>query len=231
MSKEDKIYDNPLKRLGFEDNNIVPSGGFGAVLARAGVGKTSIMVQVALNFMLRGKSVLHISLDDPVKKINLWYKEMFQLLVSQEEISRKKGLWESILPKRFIMTLKTGEFSVPKLEKRLKDLADQDIFKPDVIIIDGLLFDESIRSILLDLKPLANSNSACIWFTVHIHRHESADPDGLPVQLTDIYDLIDAAILIQAEEKGILIKKIKGGSKPIGQEVLSVDPSTMLIKS
>lgn len=230
MAKEDKLYDNPLKQLGFEDNNIIPAGGFGAVLARAGIGKTSVIVQVALSSMLRGKSVLHISLDDPVKKINLWYKEIFQLLVSQEQISPQKGLWESILPKRFIMALKSDEFSAPKLEKRLMDLADQDIFSPDVIIIDDLLFDESVRSTMLDLKSLADQTTSCIWFTVHIHRHEKTDPDGLPVQLSGVYDLIDAAILIQAEEQGILVKKLKGGTTSNEQEVLTVDPSTMLVK-
>ena len=49
--------------------DILPQGGFGAVLARAGVGKTALLVQLALNTMLRDKNVLHISLNDPVNKV------------------------------------------------------------------------------------------------------------------------------------------------------------------
>lgn len=231
MPNDATTYDNPLKRLGFEDNNIVPAGGFGAVLARAGIGKTSIMVQMALSAMLRGESVLHISLADPVKKINLWYKELFQLLIGQAQIRQQKGLWEAILPKRFIMALNAAEFSASRLEKRLKDLTDQDIFTPDIIIIDGLPFDKAIRDEMLDLKPIAQAHGACVWFTVHTHRHEPAGPDGLPVQLTDVYDLIDVAIMIHAEETGILIKNLKGAPSSTGQDVLYVDPSTMLIKT
>ena len=229
MAKEDTRYENPLKQLGFENDNIIPAGGFGAILARAGMGKTSVMVQLALSAMLSGKSVLHISLDDPVKKINLWYKEVFQLLVSRGSISSQKGLWESVLQKRFIMALKSNDFNVSKLEKRLTDLADQDIFSPDVIIIDDLLFDESIRGTVLELKPLADSYQSCIWFTVNIHRHEPAGPDGLPVQLAGVHDLMDAAILIHAEEKGILVEKLKGGIDPSDPKTLMIDPSTMLI--
>ena len=50
------------------------------MLARAGVGKTAILVQLALNTLLKGKNVLHISLNDPVKKVGLWYKEVFRHL-------------------------------------------------------------------------------------------------------------------------------------------------------
>ena len=231
MANDDARFDNPLKQLGFEHDNIIPPGGFGAVMARAGLGKTSVMVQLALNAMLRGKRVLHISLDDPVKKINLWYKELFQLMVGQKNIGPQTGLWESILTKRFIMALKSNDFNVSKLEQRLTDLADQDIFSPDVIVIDGLLFDESIRHTMLDLKPLAEGYASCIWFTVNIHRHEPAGPDGLPVQLTAVHDLMDAVILIHAEDKGIMVKKLKGGTASSDRESLMIDPSTMLIKA
>ena len=71
MQANDSMLENPLKKLGFENDDIISPGSFCAVLARAGVGKTSLMVQVALNAMLRGKKVLHISLDDSVKKNKL----------------------------------------------------------------------------------------------------------------------------------------------------------------
>ena len=60
-----------------------PAGGFGAVLAHAGVGKTALLVQLALNSMLRSRNVLHVSLNDPVNKVNLWYSELFHHLAGQ----------------------------------------------------------------------------------------------------------------------------------------------------
>ena len=59
MLKNDLILRNPLRLMGYETDDILPEGGFGAVLARAGVGKTSFIVQLALNAMLRNKNVTY----------------------------------------------------------------------------------------------------------------------------------------------------------------------------
>ena len=82
MMKNDLILRNPLRVMGFESEDILPAGGFGAVLARAGVGKTAFLVQLAINALLRGKNVLHVSLSDPVRKVTLWYEEVFSVLSS-----------------------------------------------------------------------------------------------------------------------------------------------------
>jgi hypothetical protein len=145
MLKKELILRNPLRQLGFENEDILSAGGFGAILAHAGVGKTALLVQMALNGMLRGKKVLHISLNDPVKKVNLWYSELFHHLAGKNEGGQVGGLWESVLPHRFIMTFRVENFTVPKLKERLNDLTEQGIFTPEIMIIDGLHFDESQR--------------------------------------------------------------------------------------
>ncbi|MBU2252567.1 MAG: AAA family ATPase, partial [Proteobacteria bacterium] len=119
MLKQDLILRNPLQHLGFETEDILPGGGFGAVLAPAGVGKTALLVQLALNGMLRNRNVLHISLDDPVNKVTRWYNELFGHLADRCEATQINRLWESVLPHRFIMTFRIESFSVPKLEERL----------------------------------------------------------------------------------------------------------------
>ena len=77
MLKKELILRNPLRQMGYEEDEIIPEGGFGAVLARAGVGKTALLVQLALNMMLRGRKVLHVSLLDPVNKVDLWYRNFW----------------------------------------------------------------------------------------------------------------------------------------------------------
>ena len=95
MLKKDLTLRNPLRLLGKENQDILPKGGFGAVLARAGVGKTAIMVQLSLETLLRGKNVLHVSLSDPVNKVSLWYKEVFHNLADQynaQQVNPNVGL-------------------------------------------------------------------------------------------------------------------------------------------
>jgi len=230
MIKQDLILCNPLRRVGSETDDVIPEGGFGAVLAPAGVGKTALLVQLALNAMLRSKNVLHVSLQDPVGKVSLWYQELFQHLAKQAEVQQINQLWETILHYRFILTFKVEGFSVPRLEERLTDLMAQDIFRPQMMIMDGLRFEESGRQPLCDLKTLAAKHGMRIWFTVHTHRHEQPGPDGLPLQLLHVADLFDVALALQPKGSEIHINLLKGALTSTDDLPLLLDPSTMLIK-
>ena len=230
MLKQELILRNPLRQLGFETEDILSAGGFGAVLAHAGVGKTALLVQLAMNGMLRSRNVLHISLNDPVNKVNLWYSELFHHLAGHYEGAQISRLWESVLPHRFIMTFRVENFTVPKLKERLSDLTEQGIFSPAMMIIDGLYFDESLRADLNDLKALAAGNGMHVWFTVHTHRHESPGTDGLPVSFSAVAGLFDLVLELRPEHADIHIKLLQGReSTPAGSPLL-LDPSTMLIK-
>ena len=230
MIKQELILRNPLRHLGFETEDILPAGGFGAVLAHAGVGKTALLVQLALNSMLRNRNVLHVSLQDPVNKVTLWYGELFNHLASQHEGAQIKRLWDSVLPHRFIMTFRVESFTVPKLEERLNDLTEQGIFKPEMMIIDGLHCEETQRPALVALKALAAKTGMPAWFTVHTHRHEKPGKDGLPVSFSPIADLFDLVLELQPEHADIHIKLLKGYATSAHAADLLLDPSTMLIK-
>ena len=231
MLKNDLILRNPLRLLRNEKDSILPPGGFGAVLARAGVGKTAFMVQLALNTLLRDKNVLHISLVDPVDKVTLWYKEVLNNIASTYKVKQIDQLWESILPHRFIMTFRVEGFSVPKLEERLSDITEQGIFNPQMIIIDGLPFeDESTGDALAGLKEMAKSRGMHVWFAVRTHRHEKPDSEGMPTQITDIVDLFDVVVQLQPQAEEIHVKALKGGPDSADPLPLLLNPSTMLLK-
>lgn len=230
MLKKRLILQNPLRFLENETGDILIEGGFGAVLARAGVGKTAILVQLALNTILKGKNVLHISLDDPVKKLTLWYKEVFNHLTKQYESIETNPIWEAILPHRFIMTFRVEGFSTSKLEERLTDLTEQNIFSPQVIIIDGFNFSKDVKTSLSDLKRLAKKHSFYVWFSVKTHRHEEPGPDGMPAQISEVAELFDLVIQLQPEGKEIHVKTLKGTTAYSDQRTLLLDPATMLVK-
>lgn len=57
MGYEPLVQQNPLRvlNMGRENNQM------GLVMARAGLGKTALLVQIALDAILRGKRVIHVS--------------------------------------------------------------------------------------------------------------------------------------------------------------------------
>jgi hypothetical protein len=230
MLKKDLILRHPLRALGYENEDILSPGGFGAVLARAGVGKTALLVQLALNTMLRGKKVLHVSLNDPVGKVVLWYEELFHHLAEQHQIDRMKSLWEDILPERFILTFKVEGFSVPRFEERLDDLMEQDIFRPETIIIDGFKFDEHAREALVTLKALAEKHAVRLWFTVPIHRHVEEGREGMPVPMMEVEDLFEVILLLATVESETRIRALKTPVAADHPPICVLDPSSMLIR-
>jgi hypothetical protein len=230
MLKKEIKYRNPLVNLGYEHEDILPNGGLGAVLAHAGVGKTALLVQVALNMMIREESVLHVSLQDAVSKVDLWYHELFNNIAENFSEVEIKEYWDKIQPYRFIMTFRVESFSVPTLEERLTDLMQQNIFKPHTVIIDGLKFDEAGRGQLVLLKELAQKYSMRIWFTVHEHRNEAPAENGLPVSFQHVTDLFDVIVQLEAKGEDVYIKALKGKSSNAKPQTLLLDPATMLIK-
>lgn len=229
MSENRINLKNPLKSLAFKTEEIVDQGEFGAIMARAGIGKTSFVVQLAIFAMARGKKVLHISLDEPVKKINVWYGEVFNNIAEKNSIEMINQNWETIIPNRLIMTLKLDGFTVPRLEERLGDLIEQNIFTPDTVVIDGFPFENSDRTMLEELKSLAEKMNFNVWFTVMTHRHEKPDATGIPPQLATTSDLFGAAIQIMPEDDKINLKVIKGDNDPSQAKSLHVDTASMLI--
>ena len=229
MLKNDLILRNPMRVMSRENEEILGVGGFGAVLARAGVGKTAFLVQLSLNALLRGKNVLHISLADPVNKVSLWYKEVFNLIADQYQVEQINQLWESVLPHRFIMTFRVEGFSVPKLQERLADLTEQDIFKPEIIIVDGFPFDESVHQSLAEFKEMVKNQGMHAWFTIRTHRHEEPEADGTPLQLAHVADLFEVAIQLLPVGKEIHVKALKGGDSFSKHLDLRLDPATMLL--
>lgn len=231
MIKNEIIARNPLINLGYDNEYILSNGAFGAVLAHAGLGKTALLVQMALHAMLHEQPVLHVSLNDAVSKVDVWYRELFHDIAGKYDAAEVREFWEQTLTYRFIMTFKVEGFSAPKLEERLTDLMQQNIFKPHTVIIDGVKFDESGRGLLLELKEMARKYAMRIWFTVHTHRHEPPQPDGLPLSFLHVADLFDVLVQLEAKGPEVYIKAIKGQSDRSKRNALLVDPATMLVKA
>ena len=229
MTEKKTVPQNPLKLLGLDSDDIFEDGGFGVVFARAGVGKTSFLVQLGLTAMLNEKKALHISLKDPVAKVNLWYKEVFRHAMNSYVENADQTLFETIASRRFIMTFKAEEFGGAKLEGRIAELADQNIFSPDVILIDGMSFDGDVTELLSGLKDLARQQAVPVWFTMQTHRSEKDGKDDALIPFSKLSDQFDVAVQLYPEDKNIHVKCLKGGGANTRSHFL-LDPATMLVQ-
>ncbi len=229
MVSNDLRVNNPLRALGLEENVEKGVHSMGLVMSRAGLGKTAILVQFALDCILQGNKVLHVSIGESVDKTRAWYDDILSLLTEGEKIEMIPG----IMKNRMIMTFKESSFSKAILEERFDDLVQQDIFKPDCLIIDGYDFENNGEKSLEDLQNFMNSRGLkVIWFSAVSHRSDDrVSEDGIPAPCHDVASLFETVLLIKPEGNEMKLVILKCDSTVVDPgATLMLDPSTMLVK-
>jgi hypothetical protein len=228
MSNNESVVNNPLRALGLEEKAKTGLRSMGLVMSRAGLGKTAILVQFALDCMLIGNKVLHVSIGEGVEKTRSWYDDILSLLTEGETVDEIPA----IMKNRMIMTFKESSFSRALLEERLNDLVQQEIFKPECLIIDGYDFSEADRGSVEEMRNfMEQSGLKMIWFSAVRHRSDDrVSADGVPAPCHEIDDLFDTVLLInpQGDEMNLDILKCDECTVDPGT-TLKLDPSTMLI--
>lgn len=230
MTEQKPILANPLSPLGHEAATLFSPGAFSAVCARPGVGKTAFLVQMALWALSMEKNVLHVSLRDPIKKVDLWYQDLFRALTGRMGLPDASGIWAAFLPRRFIMTFKVEGFSVPKLEERMTDLMEQKIFIPNVLLLDGLISDTFLSADIQALKDSARRQALPVWFSVQTQQYpHDGEPSPVPPAFQSMLDTFESIISLEGTADRIRVRNVKGGSERKDPLSLQLDPSTLLL--
>jgi hypothetical protein len=224
----DLVVNNPLRALGL-DEKAEGSEAMGLVMARAGLGKTAILVQFALDCMLLGNKVLHVSIGEGVDKTRSWYDDILALLTDGEKIESIP----EIMQNRMIMTFKESTFSKAMFEERLEDLVKQGVYQPECLIVDGYDFENNTKESLQEFKNVMKEQGLkMIWFSAVSHREDDrVSAAGVPAPCHDVDDLFNTILLINPDDDGMKLDIIKCDTGTIDSGTsLSLDPSTMLLK-
>ena len=231
MGNNEHIVNNPLRALGLEKNATEDGSQaiMGLVMARAGLGKTAILVQFALDCMLLGNKVLHVSIGEGVEKTRTWYDDILSLLTDGEKIESIP----EIMKNRMIMTFKESSFSKALFEERLDDLVQQNIYKPECLIIDGYDFENNDKESLEEMRNFMHERGLkMIWFSAVSHRgDERVSVDGVPAPCHEVDGLFETVLSIKPEGDAMMLDILKCDDCAMDPgSTLKLDPSTMLIQ-
>jgi hypothetical protein len=228
MLKKDLTLRSPLEKIMGIDN--IAQSRFGAVLSRAGVGKTRFLVQIALTQLLADKKTVHVSLDDSMGKINLRYNEGYTNLVDSigyVDPQKAVRLWDDIILNKVGISYNDLTFDTEKLRDYLKSFRKAELPMPALMVIDGLNFDEDLTDILEKLQRLNEEFAISIWFAMQTHRDEAPSENGYPVQLEARKDMFDKALFLKPVNNKIQAVVLKDGSRT--DQTFLLDPATMML--
>lgn len=179
-------------------------GELGAVKARAGVGKTAFLIQLALEELLSGRDVFHVALGKELTDVEARYTELLAERLSSIELAERSQHEQSVNRHRVIQALPAGGLEVGRLRAALDSYRRHLEHRPGLLVIDGLDIDQTAGD-LGTLRDLAASVQARIWLSVRSHRDHQAKPPA-----------VDALVSLEPTGKRILARVEQAFGKAVG---------------
>jgi hypothetical protein len=234
MYRKDWNERSPLRVFEKSIHGGLGRGNLGVVMSRAGVGKTAFLIGVALDNLLRGQRVLHVSLEDSVERLRQFYEAIFLELRRGIRLADPVAAHLNMERHRMIHSYRSGELSMPKLRANITFLADHCQFRPTVLVLDGVNFLDTSNQELGELKDLARGNEVEVWMSAQTHRaRPPRDPRGIADEVVRFEDYISVMVLLHPEKEGsVTIELLKDHDNPDVTELrMELDPTTLLVKS
>lgn len=226
----DFIKVSPLKLLEMSSSKGLGKGKLGALMARAGVGKTACLIHMAFDKLFRKEKLVHVSLEDSPEKVASYYNVIFSDLVKALEIKNETETRMFLDRNRMILAYKNKSFKTERLKDNLNNLINQIEFKADSLIVDGLDFENTDRFVLEEFRNIALEFDVEIWFSALSHRHISdVNEQGIPYPCGRVADLLSVIIQLNPTQSGIFLKLLKDHDNPVKSDTsIRLDPNTFL---
>ena len=204
-------------------------GNIGVVLAGHGVGKTPFLVGVALDELLRGGSVMHVSLDQTVSHIRTYYDTVFETLVSSTHLEDAAVTHAEIDQNRSIRSYPQAGFSSSKLRQAVK-IDSEAGTRPNLLILEGVDMDAIDWDEAMDIRALAEELAAEVWFSVAALEEKVTE---LPPALRRLEDVISVVLALEpAGQDGdtVALRALKDHDNPdVSALHVALDPKTLLL--
>lgn len=233
MPTQDARFHSPLRVFEKALDGGLRPGELGVVLARRGVGKTALLVGLAVDALLQDRPVLHISTEESVGELRRFYAEVFQRLADSLGLPDRMQRQLDMERNRHILVYNRKEFSLDKLRQSAAFLAEAADFRPQVLVMDGTPRYEHTEQWEIDgLKELAGELGAAIWTSSLLHREDQATDDrGVPLPVARYDADLSVIVLLEPERDHVQVRVVKaaglGDARP---PRLELDPRTLLLR-
>ncbi len=231
MLRTELIKHSPIRVLEKSIHGGLGKGNLGVFTARKGVGKTGCLVHVATDKLLNKHKVAHISFAEDPHHIENWYKQVFQEVAHAYKLENAFDIYDEIQKHRLIFHFKQHDTPFEKIRRHIAVVSGSISFDADLIIIDGLPFEEIEKETLQAWKEYAVEKDIEIWFSAILHRENlQLDDKGVPAPVNHFSDAFSVIIMLCPKHDFIDLKLLKDhDSEDLEKMRLKLDPKTMLI--
>jgi hypothetical protein len=229
--RKDMNARSPLRVFENSIHGGLGKGNIGVVMARAGVGKTAFLVGVAMDDLLRGRKVLHVSMADTVAHVVKFYDGIFLDMRRTNHLENADHARLEMERSRMIHSYTNGEFTLDKLRKSLGFMKDHAHFEPEVVIIDGFDFESAGEADFTVLKDFAAKLDVEIWLSALTHRDDPVtNAKGIPNPVARFDAWISVMVNLEPQGKAVSIRLLKDHENENVTDLhMKLDPTTLLL--
>jgi hypothetical protein len=222
---------SPLRILENAAGESLRPGRMGVLIARAGVGKTACLINIALHEIMENRRVVHVCVGEGPEKTHAYYQVMLAELMSACNLKEDDDSRQLVERNRVILSYVNQSFQLERLRAQLNNLRDSLDFSPDVILVDGLDFVAAGRGFFMDFSRLARETEAEVWFSALSHRHISEmNERGIPYPCHEVDDVFSVILHLQPEAEGLYLRLLKDdGNETVSGRRVRLDPSSFMI--
>jgi len=221
---------NPLRVFEHSIHGGLGPGNLGVIVARHGTGKTALLVGIALDEAMRGRKILHASLDNTVDHLREFYDEIFIDLAYSARLEDPAAVRLEMERNRILHTYAGKSFTIHKLRHSVNFLKEYAHFSPACVILEGFDFERATMEDVEAFRELAVDFNVEMWLSAVRHRELPVDGHGVPDPLSKFSLAISVIVQLKDDVNGVQVSILKDHDNPeVAKVALALDPSTMLL--
>jgi hypothetical protein len=230
MIKEELIQRSPVRIFEKSIHGGLKAGEIGIVASTSGLGKTSVLVQIALDKLLQEKKVIHVSFTQHIDYVLSWYEDIFDEFIKKKNLVHPQDVKNELVKNRVLLNFSQDSVTGPQILKSLKAMIVDGGIHAETIIIDGFDFSHTNRERMEAVKTGMKEMGISIWYSCTVKGDSPFyDKNGIPLVIKDFQDLIDVVIVLEPKPDHIELAASKDrDTVNLEHLALRLDPKTLL---
>lgn len=229
MILSELVQRSPIRIFEQSINGGLKPGEIGVIASPTGVGKTSVLVQLALDKLLQGKRVIHVSFTQDTHYVPIWYEDIFEEFINKKNLENAADVKNDLVKNRVLMNFNQDGVTKSQITKSLRAMIVEGGFKADSIIIDGFDFTRTDKETIAEVKNFATELGVSVWYSCSL-KDEQYDKENIPVILGSFVKSLDVVIILQPRPDHIELSISKDRDSVISKSMaMRLDPKTLLI--
>ncbi|GHT83419.1 hypothetical protein FACS1894137_04440 [Spirochaetia bacterium] len=232
MEIQELIQRSPVRIFEKSINGGLKAGEVGVISSQSGIGKTSVLVQIALDKLLQAKKVIHVSFTQHTDYVLAWYGDIFDEFIKKKNLENEKDVKNDLIKNRVLMNFNQDGVTADQILKSLRAMIVDGGFKAEALIIDGFDFSRMSRDRIAGIKDFAKELELSVWYSCTVKDEGAAayNKKNIPLVIADFAELVDVAIVLEPKSDHIVLTVSKD-REAYGPEhmALKLDPKTLLI--